>query len=159
MKKLKVYTDGGCSMKNKIAGWAFLIIDPTTKQVAVQQSGTFENITNNQCEIYAVLEALHYIRCYEDIYNIEVEVVSDSEYVVKGSTTWIKQWKGKGWKTSTGPVKNKVLWEVLDNFLQEMRVTFTWVRGHSSDTFNNKVDKLAVDAYKRVIKEREQNEA
>jgi ribonuclease HI len=118
-----VYTDGACSSNGK--------------------DGHEVNSTNNRMEMMAVIEALE--RCHGSI-----TIISDSQYVVKGITSWIHSWKRCHWKKADGPVKNRDLWERLDALVSDPTrdVRFEWVRGHNGHPMNEMVDKLAVKASK-----------
>ena len=151
MKKITVYTDGGVSMKNGVGGWAAILVYPNDKEVVM--SGTFLGITNNQMEIWPCIEALSYIEEHENLNHVSVEIISDSQYVVNGSSEWLPRWIAKGWKTKTGPVKNQPLWAAMHTLLGKMKVKFTWVRGHSNNPYNERCDKLAVGAYTKVIEQ------
>lgn len=153
MKQIKIYTDGGVSPKNGVGGWGVIILYPNNTEVVI--SGSFKDVTNNQMEIWAVIEALSYIAEKENLNHVNVEVVSDSRYIVDGVGEWLQRWKSNGWKSRTGPVKNKPLWQAIDNLVSKMQVKFTWVRGHNGDEYNERVDKLAVGAYQKVIKDKE----
>jgi len=91
-------------------------------------------------ELVAVIRGLEALK-----EPVEVEVITDSKYVmdafVKG---WIVGWKKKGWKSSTGDVKNQDLWLVLDKLVEHHNVSWRWVKGHSGDPDNDRVDALAV---------------
>ena len=77
----------------------------------------------------------------------EVEVVTDSTYLKKGITSWIRGWKRNGWQTKEGkPVLNRDLWEALDAQAERHKLTWTWTRGHDSHEDNNYVDGLASEA-------------
>ena len=79
--------------------------------------------------------------------NCEVEVVTDSEYVKNGITSWIHGWKRKGWKTAAGkPVVNQDLWQDLDKEVTRHQVVWTWTKGHASHEDNNRCDELATRA-------------
>jgi ribonuclease HI len=157
VKQIKIYTDGGNSSKNAVGGWACVIIMPN--DVEVEMSGAYLDITNNQAELAAVIEGLGYVYENENPKQVAVEVITDSEYVKKGATDWLPKWKTNGWKSkSKEPVKNKPLWEAIDAYLQEMNVKFTWVRGHSGDNYNEKADKLATSAYKKLAKSKQDSD-
>jgi ribonuclease HI len=99
-------------------------------------------VTNNRMELRAVLEALHGLPAGE-----EVEVVSDSRYVVDALSKWIHGWRRKGWRTAAGePVLNRDLIEALDARARELRIAYRWVRGHDGHAVNEIVDALAQSA-------------
>jgi ribonuclease HI len=96
-------------------------------------------VTNNRMELRAVLEALDGIPAGE-----QVEVISDSRYVVDALSRWIHGWRRKGWRTAAGqPVLNRELIEAIDSMGQALRVSYSWVRGHDGHAVNEVVDQLA----------------
>ncbi len=96
-------------------------------------------VTNNRMELRAVLEALHGLPAGE-----QVEVISDSRYVVDALGKWIHGWRRKGWRTAAGePVLNRDLIEAIDVMGQALRVRYSWVRGHDGHAVNEVVDQLA----------------
>jgi ribonuclease HI len=93
-------------------------------------------------ELLAVIQGLSALR-----EPCDVQIVTDSEYVHKGITEWLGNWKRRGWQTADRkPVKNQDLWKALDESLARHRVSWKWVKGHATDTDNIRVDKLANDA-------------
>ena len=95
--------------------------------------------TNNRMELTAVIRALQALKRPS-----AVRVVTDSQYVRQGITTWIHDWKQRGWKTaSRQPVKNVDLWQQLDELAQGHRMTWEWVKGHAGDPGNERADALA----------------
>ena len=98
-----------------------------------------EITTNNIMELTAAIEGLKSLN-----QQCEVELYTDSKYVVDGMTSWITGWKSKGWKTaSKTPVKNMELWKELDILCQYHKVTFNWVKGHDTNPGNIRADELA----------------
>ena len=103
------------------------------------RSGFEKNATNNQMELLAAIKALEFLNKYNDI-----TINTDSNYVKEGITTWIFNWKKNNWKTSTKKqVKNRELWERLDNLCEKKNVSWCWVKAHDTSEFNNQVDELA----------------
>jgi ribonuclease HI len=138
------YVDGS-SLSNPggPGGTGFVVLDRA--RAALRFGATrFERdgahaVTNNRMELRAVLEALEGLPAGES-----VEVVSDSRYVVDALSRWIHGWRRKGWKTAAGePVLNRDLIESADARARELRVSFTWVRGHAGHPVNEVVDALA----------------
>lgn len=147
-----IYTDGACKGNPGKGGWGVHIesvneydfpdintgvltrVNPTT----VELRGYNKRTTNNQMEMYAVAVAL--MMCPE---GSSIVLYTDSEYVKNGITKWIKNWKKNGWKTRNGSVKNKEYWEAIDTLTETRQVEYRWVKGHSGDPLNDKVDSLA----------------
>ena len=136
-----VYTDGACRGNPGPGGWAWAVPD------GAYASGAEARTTNQRMEITAALEALRFLsREAPD----GVEVVSDSTYVVKCFTDeWWKGWQRRNWKnTQNKPVANRDLWEPLLALAlsPDVAVNFRWVKGHSGDRWNDRVDELATQA-------------
>lgn len=145
MASCVVYTDGACSGNPGPGGWAWAIA-PTGER---QDSGGERQTTNQRMELVAVLNALRTLGAQAGA----IEVVSDSQYVVKCfNDAWWEGWLRRGWKNSQRqPVANRDLWEPLINLVRERGdVTFRWVRGHNGDPMNDLVDALAVAAIGHV---------
>jgi len=140
--KYKIYTDGACSGNPGPGGWGAVIFDQDNKQKNI--SGSEKNTTNNRMELLAAIMSLKKIKT-----NSEVVIFTDSTYVKNGITEWMKNWKKSGWKNSSKkPVKNKDLWEKLDKLCEANSVSWKWVKGHSTNEFNNLADELATKAIK-----------
>ena len=140
--KYKIYTDGACSGNPGPGGWGAVIFDQNNKQKNI--SGSEKNTTNNRMELLAAIMSLKKIKI-----NSEVVIFTDSIYVKNGITEWMKNWKKNGWKNSSKkPVKNKDLWVKLDKLCEANRVSWKWVKGHSTNEFNNLADELATKAIK-----------
>ena len=136
---IKIYTDGSCLGNPGNGGWAAIIIDDKKK---IQIKGSKKDTTNNQMELLAPIKALKKIPK-----GSNVQIFTDSKYVKSGITEWIHNWKKNGWKTaSKQPVKNKDLWSELDQMTNEFQIKWSWVKGHSTDVFNNEVDLIAREA-------------
>jgi len=140
--KYKIYTDGACSGNPGPGGWGAVILDQDDKQKNI--SGSEKNTTNNRMELLAAIMSLKKIKN-----NSEVVIFTDSTYVKNGITEWMKNWKKNGWKNSSKkPVKNKDLWEKLNKLCEANSVSWKWVKGHSTNEFNNLADELATKAIK-----------
>ena len=140
--KYKIYTDGACSGNPGPGGWGAVIFDQDDKQKNI--SGSEKNTTNNRMELLAAIMSLKKIKN-----NSEVVIFTDSTYVKNGITEWMKNWKKNGWKNSNKkPVKNKDLWVKLDKLCEANNVSWKWVKGHSTNEFNNLADELATKAIK-----------
>ena len=131
-----VYTDGACKGNPGPGGWgALLRWGDHEKELFGGQAQT----TNNRMELTAVIEALAALK-----QRCEVAVYADSEYVKNGITTWIHNWKQRGWRTADKkPVKNVELWQRLDALASQHDVQWHWVRGHNGDPGNERADELA----------------
>ena len=133
---IKIYTDGSCIGNPGNGGWAAIIIDDEKK---TKIKGSKKNTTNNQMELLAPIKALKKI-----LKGSKVQIFTDSKYVKLGITEWIHNWKKNGWKTANKqPVKNKELWTELDLLTNEFKISWHWVKAHSTDKLNNEVDLLA----------------
>lgn len=143
MKKLKIYTDGGCRPNPGPGGWAFVILRPG--EPPEESSGFEAEATNNRMELRAALEALNAVG-----EGAEIELYTDSEYLRKGIESWMPAWKKRAWRTASGSaVKNDDLWKSLDTAIRRHQVSWHWVKGHSGDRWNERVDELASSAIPR----------
>jgi len=150
-----IFTDGGCSGNPGPGGWAFIIVaepgnksgysaDPL-KNIILEKWGAENITTNNRMELTAVISALEELPAIKFIGDIKV--FTDSQYVQKGMTIWLKDWKARGWKTSGKvPVKNLDLWQRLDLLSQNLPVSWNWVKGHAGNVFNERCDDLTQKA-------------
>ena len=140
--KYTVYTDGACSGNPGPGGWGAVIFDNNNKQKNI--SGSEKNTTNNRMELSAAIKALEKIKT-----NSEITIYTDSTYVKNGITEWVLKWKENGWKNSNKkPVKNKDLWVKLNSLCEQNHVSWKWVKGHSTNKYNNLADELATQAIK-----------
>lgn len=142
-RRLSLFTDGACAGNPGPGGWAFVLRESGREDIV--ESGGQPATTNNRMELTAAIEGLRRIG-----EPSEVELVSDSEYLVKGLSLWLPGWKRKGWRGTTGPVKNQDLWKELDCLAELHRVSPAWVRGHSDHPENALCDRLAVAAIKQM---------
>ncbi len=142
MKRVTIYTDGSCEGNPGPGGFAAIIEEEgETRDV----TGGEPRTTNNRMELKAVIAGL---AALEE--TSQVRIVTDSQYVAKGMTSWIHGWRRKGWKTASGsPVKNRELWEELDALAKRHRVQWEWVRGHDGHPGNERADTLAKEAVPR----------
>ena len=140
--KYTIYTDGACSGNPGPGGGGVVIFDNNNKQKNI--SGSEKNTTNNRMELSAAIMALKKIKT-----NSEVIIYTDSTYVKNGITEWVLKWKENGWKNSNKkPVKNKDLWVKLLNLCEKNKISWKWVKGHSTNKYNNLADELATQAIK-----------
>lgn len=141
-----IYTDGGAKPNPGPGGWAALLIyDEDGQRVEKELSGGAARTTNNQMEMTAAIEALEALKqpCVVTLYT-------DSEYLQKGITQWMKNWIKNGWKTANKqPVKNQEYWQRIHAAMQRHEVAWKWVKGHAGHEHNERVDQLATLARKR----------
>ena len=135
-KYIYIYTDCACRGYPGPGGWgALLKYENHTKEI----KGGSLLTTNNIMELTAVIESLNLLK-----FKSKVVVITDSAYVKNGITTWIHNWKLKGWKTaSKKPVKNKELWMKFDTLSSKHDILWKWVKGHSGNPDNDRADFLA----------------
>jgi ribonuclease HI len=136
VKTVNIYTDGACKGNPGPGGWgAVLECDGTERELFGGEPET----TNNRMEMTAVIEALATLKR-----PTRVVLHTDSTYVMKGMTEWIRGWKAKGWRTaSKEPVKNVDLWKRLDELVAQHEIKWVWVKGHSGHDGNERADSLA----------------
>jgi ribonuclease HI len=135
----KIYTDGACSGNPGKGGWGTVIY--FSDRSVCELGGMEPETTNNRMEMQAAIAALEFFVKSQQTQS--VTLYTDSEYVKNGITQWIRGWKNKNWKTSTGkPVLNRDLWEILDR-LNSSQIRWEYVRGHSGDEGNERCDTIA----------------
>ena len=133
---IKIYTDGACKGNPGVGGWGAIIMQDEKN---IELFGGENETTNNRMELMAVIMALKEISS-----NLELTVYTDSTYVQKGISEWIKNWKVNNWRSSSKkPVKNKDLWIELDEAVGSRKINWEWVKGHAGNEGNEKADELA----------------
>ena len=138
--KYIIYTDGACSGNPGPGGWAAVIFNESKKENNI--FGAIKDTTNNRMELMAPIMALKKIKS-----NSEVIIFTDSTYVKKGITEWIKKWEKNGWKNANKKlVKNKDLWIKLNDLCKKNKIIWKWIKGHSNNKYNNLADELATQA-------------
>ena len=136
MKTVEIYSDGACRGNPGPGGWGTLL-RWNGKEKALY--GGEPETTNNRMELMAAIRGLETLKqpCH-------VILTTDSQYLRKGITEWLPNWKQRGWKTANRkPVKNADLWQALDVAAQRHEVDWRWVRGHSGHADNEAADQLA----------------
>jgi ribonuclease HI len=145
-----LHTDGGCSPNPGPGGWAFVL--GTTGGAEIERYGGESDSTNNRMELTAVIRGLE-TALEASGGRPRVEIVADSQYVLKGMNEWMPGWKANGWTRKSGgrrqPVLNVDLWKRLDELKGLLDLKFTWVKGHSGHDGNERCDELV----KRGIRE------
>jgi ribonuclease HI len=145
-----IYTDGACKGNPGPGGWGVLLRSPdgSEKELFGGELGT----TNNRMEMTAVIEALTALKR-----PCAVVLHLDSQYVLKGITEWLADWKAKGWKTAAKqPVKNVDLWQRLDALVSTSghTIDWRWVKGHAGDPGNERADALANKGVEKALAQR-----
>jgi len=134
--KVAIFTDGACRGNPGPGGWGALLRYGDREK---ELHGAERETTNNRMELMAAIVALESLKRPCDI-----TLTTDSEYVRKGITEWLENWKRRGWKTADKkPVKNQDLWQRLEAATHKHRIQWKWVKGHSGHDDNERVDQLA----------------
>lgn len=143
--KVEIFTDGACRGNPGPGGWGALLRSGTTEKPLY---GGEPDTTNNRMELTAAIEALRALKR-----PCKVALTTDSQYVRKGITEWMSNWKKRNWKTAAkAPVKNADLWRALDELAAKHDIEWHWVKGHSGHRENELADALAnrgIDELKR----------
>lgn len=141
--RIRIFTDGACSGNPGPGGWGAIVVTPDSrvKEMGGGQAAT----TNNRMELLGAIAALKHVSAIE----APVDLFTDSTYVIHGVTKWVHGWKRNGWsKAGGGSVLNRDLWEPLDQLNSARKakgpVQWKYVRGHSGNPGNERVDVIAV---------------
>jgi ribonuclease HI len=133
---VEIYSDGACRGNPGPGGWGVLLRSGKAEK---ELWGGEADTTNNRMELTAVIRALEALKRPS-----RVRLYTDSQYVQKGISEWIRQWKRRGWLTAEKkPVKNVDLWQRLDELAAVHQVEWHWVRGHAGHEENERADRLA----------------
>jgi len=135
LPRVTIYTDGACEPNPGPGGWAALLLFGRHEK---ELSGAEPRTTNNRMELTAAVQALSTLSqpCRVDFYT-------DSEYLRRGITEWLPDWRRRGWKRKNGKLANIDLWQALEAAIEEHDISWHWVRGHAGDRYNQRVDSLA----------------
>ena len=134
--RVEIFTDGACRGNPGPGGWAALLRTGDNEKLV---SGAARETTNNRMELQAAIEGLSLLTR-----PCQVQLTTDSEYLRKGVNEWMPNWKRNGWRTAQKkPVKNRDLWEALDELVNRHAVQWFWVKGHSGHPENERVDLAA----------------
>lgn len=144
MSQVIIHTDGACKGNPGPGGWgALLQFGGREKELWGGEPLT----TNNRMELMAAIMALEALTR-----PCKVELHTDSTYVMKGISEWIRGWKARGWKTADKkPVKNDDLWKRLDAARARHEVQWRWVKGHSDHALNDRADALANRGVEEIL--------
>jgi len=139
-----MYTDGACRGNPGPGGWGVIL---SYRDRNKKLSGFDPQTTNNRMELTAAIEGLRALSRACDI-----ELNTDSKYVLQGINEWIESWKSNGWKTAAKkPVKNVDLWQSLDEQVKKHRIIWHWVKGQAGIEGNEMADQLANVAIDRAM--------
>jgi ribonuclease HI len=137
--RVVIYTDGACRGNPGPGGWGVLLRYSSTQKTL---KGFEATTTNNRMELTAAIEALKALTR-----SCDVDLYTDSKYLLQGINEWIENWKLNGWKTTARKaVKNADLWQLLDQQVPRHRIKWHWVKGHAGDEGNEAADRLANEA-------------
>lgn len=138
--KVVIYTDGAARGNPGKAGWGVVVI---IGKKEIEFGGRSDHATNNQMELQSAIEALKFLKkSRQDLDS--VEIFADSKYVILGITEWIENWMKNNWRNAAKkPVLNKELWQELYILNQEFKPKWSYVKGHSGDKYNDRVDLIA----------------
>ena len=149
MAEVQIYTDGACRGNPGPGGWGALLRSGRHQK---EIRGGEPHTTNNRMELTAAIEALCALK-----QSSNVDLYTDSQYMRRGVTEWMPDWKRRGWRTAgKKPVKNEDLWRRLDDLAGKHRVRWHWVKGHAGNTGNERADRLAnqaIDELTAVVRE------
>jgi ribonuclease HI len=144
MSDIRIYTDGGCSGNPGPGAWAYIILQGETR---LSGSEVAPDTTNNRMELTAVIAALEQVARRREWAGASLEIYTDSEYVQKGITRWIRIWESNGWRTSgKRPVKNQDLWKRLRQLSSSRSVQWRWLAGHAGHPLNEECDRMVRQA-------------
>jgi ribonuclease HI len=133
-----IYTDGACDPNPGPGGWAVLLRFNGHEKTLM---GSEVETTNNRMELTAALKGLQALK-----QPCQVDLFTDSEYLRRGISEWLPGWRSRHWRRKGGELANVDLWQALDAASQRHQITWHWVRGHSGDPYNQRVDSLARSA-------------
>lgn len=152
---IEVYTDGSCPKPHGPGGWAYVVLNKINQQTIIKY-GSENNTTNQRMEMTAA------IQCLKDILNIQsktnininIDLYSDSEYVVKGCNDWCHKWIKNKWKNSSNKtISNLDLWKELYDlsFNKKIKINYKWIKGHSGNKYNDLADEYAGKGTKHAL--------
>jgi len=146
--KVTLYTDGACSGNPGVGGYGAILVHVDSNGIKHEKefSQGYKMTTNNQMELLAVIVGLEALKK-----PCEVKIVSDSKYVVDSiEKGWLDNWIARGWRKSDNkPVPNMELWKRLIEARKPHNITLEWIKGHAGHEYNERCDRLAVEAYKK----------
>ncbi len=144
--KIIIYTDGAARGNPGKAGWAAVILLPQNYggPGCIEIGGRIPHATNNQMELTAPIEAIKYLRKKISRVALDIEIFSDSKYVILGITKWILNWMQNNWRNAAKKlVLNRELWEELYGLTKDLKIKWIYVKGHNGDKWNDRADEIA----------------
>ncbi len=138
LPQVVIYTDGACEPNPGPGGWAALLRFGNHEKIL---TGAEPQTTNNRMELTAAIQALNALKR-----PCSVHLYTDSEYLRRGITEWLPNWRARNWRRKKGALMNVDLWQALEAALAPHQVEWHWVRGHADDVDNQRVDRLARQA-------------
>ncbi|WP_291950231.1 ribonuclease HI [Campylobacter sp.] len=145
MKSIEIYTDGSCLNNPGFGGWAYIL---SYKNYKKENSGAFENTTNNRMELMAIIQALKALK-----EPCDIKLYTDSKLMVQSINEWLKEWVKKDFKNK----KNTDLWQEYLAISKGHKIFAIWVKAHNGHELNEHCDMLARNAALRLQKERSKN--
>jgi len=142
LKHVTIFTDGACDPNPGPGGWAAILKFGRHEKVI---SGSERQTTNNRMELTAAIQALHALT-----QSYKIDFFTDSEYLKKGITEWMRSWKARQWRRKGGKLSNVDLWQDLDAAIKPHEIRWNWVRAHAGNRNNQRVDRLAKQAISRA---------
>ncbi len=142
-KKIVIYTDGSCDKNPGPGGWAAIIRQGADEEIL---TGFVPDSTNNRMELTAALKALSHLE-----ESSQIALYTDSEYLKRGISEWMPNWRARNWKRKGGKLANVDLWKALDKAIDRHNIDWHWVKGHAGNRLNQRVDRLAKNAMKKRI--------
>lgn len=145
MSAVVIYTDGACRGNPGPGGWGAVL---TAGEHERELNGAERQTTNNRMELTAAIRALAALKR-----PCEIQLYTDSQYVRKGITEWLAQWKKRDWRTADRkPVKNVDLWQELEREIERHEIEWHWVKGHAGVPGNERADRLANEAIDSLLR-------
>lgn len=142
LPEVKIFTDGACDPNPGPGGWAAILRFGKREQVL---TGCEAQSTNNRMELTAAVEALRALKraCRVNLYT-------DSQYLMRGITEWLPNWRQRNWRRKGGKLANVELWQALDSEAQKHLIEWHWVKSHAGHRENQRADRLARQAIRRT---------
>jgi len=135
--RVTIYTDGGADPNPGPGGWGVVLMHDATGAVK-ELSGGEPDTTNNRMELMAAIRALESLTA-----ACVVHFFTDSQYLRRGITEWLPDWKARSWRRKKGRVQNIDLWQRLADLIEAHEITWEWVKGHAGNRYNERADRLA----------------